>query len=181
MFQYHEGFVTCAVYRKVLPGLARQISCVSVDRFRENISGGLLVFTWCQSMVRIPSMVASLPPIERLIITGRYLQYPCRPPTPSAPQISSTMARELTLHTIAKQYDAALCANLRRKLRLCPDVVRPATHAADWDFHASEDLKAVLAATLVLLGNRLPSMPDVSVCICYHEPYVSSACHSPAA
>ena len=82
MFQYQ--FVTCAVYRKILPGLARGISCVSVDRFRENISGGLLVYTWCQSMVRLPSMVASLPPIERLIITGRFLQSPCRPPTPAA-------------------------------------------------------------------------------------------------
>ena len=84
---------------------------------------------------------------------------------------------ELSLHTVANHYDAVLCASLRRKLKRGPDVVRPATHAADWDFHASEELKAALEATLVLLGNRLPLMPDVSWRIIILEPYDSSAGH----
>ena len=77
-----HGFATYAARREILPNLGRSLCYLDADLVRADISGGTFMSIWHAALLLLPSMVASLPPIERLIIHGKHLQlctvtHPC--------------------------------------------------------------------------------------------------------
>ena len=63
-----------AVYRTILPELADMFDWSDLAVLRVGVRGGTLACPWQPSMLLLPAMVESLPPLERLVISGKHLQ-----------------------------------------------------------------------------------------------------------
>lgn len=166
-----------AVHQEIAEGLARDLDWLDVDEYRANISGGTLACLWHQSLLLLPSMVASLPPIERLIISGN-LRRACRPPA-IPPLLQRTMSAAPWLR-------AALCTISREMLPcvviyfvkrdILPRRCYVAAHAAHVGMLAHGTPLPIMAATFALLGKALPLLPDVRAPLVYPEHHLPNQC-----
>lgn len=96
-------FADCAVYRTILPEMAGMFD-VDMAVMRLSIIGGKLACPWHPSLLLLPAMVEDLPPLQRLVISGKHLQLPQIPPTLQHSSRSATLwLHYLTLHTTERR------------------------------------------------------------------------------
>jgi hypothetical protein len=65
-----------AVYRTILPELAGMFDWLDPAVMRLGFSEGTLACPWRPCLALLPAMVEQLPPIERLVISGKHLRLP---------------------------------------------------------------------------------------------------------
>jgi hypothetical protein len=92
-----------AVYRTILPELADMFDWLDLAPMKAGVRGGTLACPWQPWMLLLPAMIESLPPLERLVISGKHIQPLSNPYTPVLQPISNTMASGLTLHTTERR------------------------------------------------------------------------------